>query len=54
MAPAILPASPELTKREQQDRVAKLAENYQQFLLDVSPIIAPVERNTFLTLETDP
>ncbi|HEX3580608.1 MAG TPA: VWA domain-containing protein [Thermoanaerobaculia bacterium] len=53
VAPAVLPA-PELSKREQKDRIAQLAEGYQQFLLDVSPIIAPVERNTFLTLETDP
>jgi Ca-activated chloride channel family protein len=52
-APAILPA-PELTKREQKERIAKLAEEYQQFLLDVAPILSPVEQNTFLTLETDP
>jgi Ca-activated chloride channel family protein len=53
VAPAILPA-PELTKREQKDRIAKLGDDYRQFLLDVTPIIAPVELNTFLTLETDP
>ncbi|HEX7191475.1 MAG TPA: VWA domain-containing protein [Thermoanaerobaculia bacterium] len=53
VAPAILPA-PELTKREQKDRIAKLADAYQQFLIDVTPIITPIELNTFLTLETDP
>ncbi|HEV8433166.1 MAG TPA: VWA domain-containing protein, partial [Thermoanaerobaculia bacterium] len=53
VAPAILPA-PELTRREQKDRIAKLGDDYQQFLIDVTPIIAPVERDTFLTLETDP
>ncbi len=53
VAPAVLPA-PELTKREQKDRIAKLGDDYQQFLIDVTPIITPVERETFLTLETDP
>ena len=53
VAPAILPA-PELSKREQKDRIAKLGDEYQQFLLDVAPILTPVERDTFLTLETDP
>jgi Ca-activated chloride channel family protein len=52
-APAILPAS-ELTRREQKDRIAKLGDDYQQFLIDVTPLITPAELNTFLTLETDP
>ena len=53
LAPAVLPA-PELTRREQKDRIAQLADDYQRFLIDVTPIITPVERDTFLTLETDP
>jgi Ca-activated chloride channel family protein len=43
-----------LTKRERKDRVAALAEKHRQFLIDVDPIIAPTERDTFLRLDTEP
>ena len=43
-----------LTRREQKDRIAKLADRHRQFLMDVEPIIQPSERDAFLRLETDP
>jgi Ca-activated chloride channel family protein len=43
-----------LTKRERKDRVAALAEKHRQFLMDVEPIIAVTERDTFLRMDTEP
>lgn len=43
-----------LSRRERKDRIAKLTDQYRQFLADVEPIIQPPERDTFLKLETDP
>ena len=48
------PGTRKLSRRERKDRMAKLPEKYQQFLLDVEPIILPQEVDTFLILETDP
>jgi Ca-activated chloride channel family protein len=42
-----------LSRRERKDRVAKLAEQYRQFLIDVDPIIQQTEVDTFLILESD-
>jgi hypothetical protein len=42
-----------LTRRERKERTAKLAEKYQQFLLDVEPIMQDAERDGFLILESD-
>ena len=42
-----------LTRRERKERTAKLAEKYQQFLLDVEPIMQDAERDAFLILESD-
>lgn len=42
-----------LSRRERKDRIAKLAEQHRQFLIDVEPIIQPFERDAFLKLETD-
>ncbi len=42
-----------LTKRERKDRVAALAEQHRQFLIDVDPVIAQTERDTFLRLDTE-
>ena len=43
-----------LTHAEQKERIAKLGDTYQQFLLDVAPIINDAEKETFLRLENDP
>ena len=48
------PGVRKLSRRERKDRIAKLPEKYQTFLLDVEPIILPQELDTFLILETDP
>ena len=48
------PEAQKLTRRERKDRIAKLAEQYREFLLDVEPIMSPLELNAFLSLETDP
>ena len=42
-----------LTRRERKERTAKLGQKYQQFLLDVEPIMQDVERDAFLILESD-
>jgi GWxTD domain-containing protein len=42
-----------LSRRERKERMAKLAEHYRQFLIDVDPIIQPSEIDTFLILESD-
>jgi Ca-activated chloride channel family protein len=42
-----------LSRRERKDRIAKLAEQYRQFLTDVEPIIQQTEVDTFLILESD-
>jgi len=42
-----------LSRRERKERIAKLAEEYRQFLIDVDPIIQPAEIDTFLILESD-
>ena len=48
------PGVRKLSRRERKDRIAKLSDKYQQFLLDVEPIMLPQELDTFLILETDP
>ncbi|MFZ2492190.1 MAG: VWA domain-containing protein [Thermoanaerobaculia bacterium] len=45
---------PKLSRRERKNRIAKLSEKFQEFLIDVEPIMLPTELDTFLTLETDP
>ncbi|MGA7617422.1 MAG: VWA domain-containing protein [Thermoanaerobaculia bacterium] len=47
------PGVRKLSRRERKDRIAALGEKYRQFLLDVEPIMQPVELNTFLLLESD-
>ena len=42
-----------LSRRERKERIAKLSEQYRQFLIDVEPIIQPSELDTFLILESD-
>jgi Ca-activated chloride channel family protein len=42
-----------LSRRERKDRIAKLPDEYRQFLADVEPIMMPTELDTFLILETD-
>ena len=42
-----------LSRSERKERRAKLAEQYQQFLIDVEPIMQPAELDTFLILESD-
>ncbi len=42
-----------LSRRERKDRIAKLPEVYQQFLIDVEPIMQDQERDTFLIMESD-
>ena len=53
-APPQDPGVRKLSRRERKDRIAKLSEKYQTFLLDVEPIMLPQELDTFLILETDP
>ena len=54
-APATPPdAVRKLSRRERKDKMAKLPDQYRQFLIDVEPIIQESERDTFLLLETDP
>jgi Ca-activated chloride channel homolog len=53
-APALADKKEMLSKREQKDRIAKLADRHRQFLIDVEPIIQPAEKDSFLRLETDP
>ena len=51
------PADPgvrKLSRRERKDRIAKLEEQYREFLTDVEPIILPQEVDAFLALETNP
>ncbi|HEX2122857.1 MAG TPA: VWA domain-containing protein, partial [Thermoanaerobaculia bacterium] len=43
-----------LSRREQKERIARLAEAHRQFLMEVEPILQPSERDAFLRLETDP
>jgi Ca-activated chloride channel family protein len=49
------PANPavKLSRGERKERTAKLPAAYQQFLLDVEPIMQPAELDTFLILESD-
>jgi Ca-activated chloride channel family protein len=54
LCPALYGEDKPLTKRERKDRVAALAEQHRQFLIDVDPIIAQSERDTFLRLDTVP
>src|ERR1700686_2300547 len=42
-----------LSRRERKDRMAKLADHYRQFLIDVEPIMQQTELDTFLILESD-
>ena len=42
-----------LSKRERKERISQLKEEYQEWLIDVEPIIQPTERDAFLVLETD-
>jgi Ca-activated chloride channel homolog len=42
-----------LSRRERKDRIAKLPDQYRQFLADVEPIMMPTELDTFLILESD-
>ena len=53
-APPPDPGIRKLSRRERKDRIAKLSDEYRQFLEDVEPIMQPSERDTFLLLETDP
>ncbi|HUP48408.1 MAG TPA: VWA domain-containing protein [Thermoanaerobaculia bacterium] len=48
------PGVRKLTRRERKDRIARLKDQYRQFLEDVEPIMQASERDTFLLLETDP
>jgi len=50
----IAAADKPLTKAERKERLAKLGDTYQQFLIDVAPIIGAEEKETFLLLDTDP
>jgi Ca-activated chloride channel family protein len=54
LVPALHAEDKPLTKRERKDRIAALAEKHRQFLIDVEPIIAATERDTFLRLDTEP
>jgi Ca-activated chloride channel family protein len=47
------PGARKLSRRERKERMAKLPEQYQQFLIDVEPIMQPTELDTFLILESD-
>ena len=47
------PGTRKLSRRERKDLKAKLPERYQQFLIDVDPIMQPTELDTFLILESD-
>ncbi len=47
------PGTRKLSRRERKERMAKLSEQYQQFLIDVEPIMQPTELDTFLLLESD-
>src|SRR5260221_7198212 len=47
------PGTRKLSRRERKERIAKLPEKYQQFLIDTEPIIQPTELDTFLILESD-
>ncbi len=47
------PGVRKLSRRERKDRIAKLPDQYRQWLLDVDPIILPTEVDAFLVLETD-
>ncbi|HEX9459712.1 MAG TPA: VWA domain-containing protein, partial [Thermoanaerobaculia bacterium] len=42
-----------LSRRERKERMAKLTDQYRQFLIDVEPIIQETEIDTFLILESD-
>ena len=42
-----------LSRAERKERRAKLAEQYQRFLIDVEPIMQQAELDTFLILESD-
>ncbi|HEU4889730.1 MAG TPA: GWxTD domain-containing protein, partial [Thermoanaerobaculia bacterium] len=54
LAPTLFAEEKPLTKRERKDRVAALAEQHRQFLIDVEPIMVQTERDTFLRLDTEP
>jgi Ca-activated chloride channel family protein len=43
-----------LSRSERKERIRHLGDKYRQFLIDVEPIIAPEEQDTFLQLESDP
>ena len=47
------PGVRKLSRRERKERVAKLSDEWRQFLADVEPIMTPTELHTFLVLETD-
>src|ERR1700682_5091283 len=47
------PGTRKLSRRERKERIAKLPERYQQFLIDVEPIMQQAELDTFLILESD-
>jgi Ca-activated chloride channel family protein len=47
------PGTRKLSRRERKERIAKLPEKYQQFLIDTEPIMQPSELDTFLILESD-
>lgn len=52
------PAAPDqgirkLSRRERKERRKNLSDKYQQFLLDVDPIMQPEELDSFLILESD-
>lgn len=42
-----------LSRRERKERRKELAEKYQQFLIEVEPIMMPTELDAFLLLESD-
>ena len=48
------PGVRKLSRRERKERIAKLGEKYQQFLIDTEPIMQPTELDTFLIMESDP
>ena len=50
---ALADEKPTLSRRERKERMAKLAEQHRQFLMEVEPIIQPFERDAFLKLETE-
>src|ERR1700682_6389376 len=53
LPPPASDAAVKLSRRERKERMAKLAERYKQFLLDVEPIMQDTERDGFLILESD-